>query len=179
MKNKKLLIACIGGVCLCVGVMAYFVYDASQIDEARYYRVVRLIDGDTIDVKVGWRTVTVRMLGIDTPETVDPRKPEQCYGREASDEVKKLLAGRKVRLEFNPNRERLDKYRRYLAYVYRDDGLFVNTFLLENGYAREYTFGKAYSKQQEFRMLEKSAHKDKAGLWGACEDYQARKSNQL
>jgi micrococcal nuclease len=117
---------------------------------------------------VGHHEITVRMLGIDTPETVDPRKPEQCYGKEASNKTKELLTGKMVRLKLNPDREEKDKYGRYLAFVYSGE-VFLNEFLLEEGYAREYTFGKPYMFQKEFREVEGMAKEAKRGLWGVCE----------
>lgn len=173
MKYKRWVVAVSTAACLSLGTYGWVAH-ANEIREGQYYKVDRVLDGDTFDIKVGFRKITVRMLGIDTPETVDPRKPEQCYGHEASDETKSLLVGHTVRLEFNPNRERLDKYRRYLAYVYRDDGIFLNEFLLKEGFAREYTFGKPYLKQKEFRGLEKAARAAKSGLWGVCGDYKPK-----
>lgn len=109
------------------------------------------------------------MLGINTPETVDPRKKVQCYGPEASADTKSLLKHQKVRLTFSPDREMRDKYGRYLAYVYREDGMFVNEFLLENGFAKEYTVGKPYDLQSEFRAIEAKARQDRVGLWTVCQ----------
>jgi micrococcal nuclease len=173
MRNKKLAAFVAGGVCLLVLVVfAYFelarVGEVS-IDETKYYPVSYVVDGDTFKAMIGSREITVRVLGINTPETVDPRKPVECYGLEASAEMKSLIAGRTVRLVFNPNRERQDKYGRYLLYVYRDDGLFVNDFLIKEGYAREYTVGTPYSFQSEFRADEQAAKIVQKGLWGKCE----------
>ena len=97
----------------------------------------------------------------------------QCYGPEASDEAKSLLSGHSVRLEFNPNREHRDKYGRYLLYAYRDDGLFLNEFMVKEGFAREYTFGSPYSLQASFRKAEKDAQAAKKGLWGKCDTSKA------
>ena len=154
---------------LCLGY--YFVRAATiiSIDQSRLYPVTYVTDGDTFKVKIGSHEITIRMLGINTPETVDPRKPVECYGKEASDETKSLLSGRLVRLKLNPNREEKDKYGRYLAYVYRDDELFVNESLLQNGYAREYTFGTSYMFQKEFRDIEGTAKEKGRGLWESCE----------
>ncbi len=139
-----------------------------KIDQEAYYPVTHVLDGDTFKVKIGKKEITVRMLGIDTPETVDPRKPSQCYGNEASNETKKLLASTTVQLMLNPKREVLDKYGRYLAYVYLSNGILFNEYLLKNGFAREYTYGKAYSMQKEFKAVESDARKKKMGLWGRC-----------
>ena len=140
------------------------------LDQTKYYPVTYVVDGDTFKVQTDKKVITVRMLGINTPETVDPRKPQECYGPEASHETKTLLTGMRVKLSLNPKREVTDKYGRYLAYVYREDGLFINEFLLEKGFAREYTVGKPYSFQKEFKNMESLSQKEKRGLWGVCED---------
>jgi micrococcal nuclease len=153
------------------GALGYYIVHAAttvSIDENTPYLVTHVMDGDTFMVKVGRHEVTVRMLGIDTPETVDPRKTVQCYGKEASDHSKYVLSGKNVQLKLNPDRKEKDKYGRYLAYVYLGEK-FVNESLLEDGFAREYTFGKPYMYQKEFRELEKVAKEEKRGMWGACD----------
>lgn len=140
----------------------------SVIDPKKIYEVTDIIDGDTFKVMNGDRELTVRMLGINTPETVDPRKAPECYGKEASDETKELLKGGEVRLELNPNREKYDIYGRILAYVYLPSGLFVNEYLVRNGYAREYTVGSPYEYQKQFRSDEKYAETHNIGLWLHC-----------
>ncbi len=169
MKYKKIVTIAIVACVLCAGIY-YIVYSATviSIDQEKLYQIVYVVDGDTFNVKIGSHEIRVRMLGIDTPEAVDPRKPVQCYGNEASDQTKELLSGRQVRLKLNPDREEKDKYGRYLAYVYRDDNLFVNEFLLENGFAREYTYGKSYMLQEEFREIENKAKTENIGLWSTC-----------
>lgn len=164
-----LIVATVLGVCLVVfgGYSIVRAVTKISIDETEYYPVTYVKDGDTFDVKIGRKVVTIRMLGIDTPETVDPGKPEQCFGKEASNETKKLLKGKSVRLKLNPNREEKDRYGRYLAFVYLDE-LMINKSLLEDGFAREYTFGKAYMFQKEFREVESQAKEYKKGLWGKC-----------
>ena len=146
-----------------------------RIDSRVLYPVSSVVDGDTFKVDIGQSNpdmsdniITVRVLGINTPETVDPRRPAQCYGPEASHEAKELLEGHSVKLVFNPDREMKDKYGRYLAYVYRDDGLFYNESMIQDGYAKEYTVGTAYSLQAQFRALQKEAKAAKRGLWAAC-----------
>ncbi|MEN9524178.1 MAG: hypothetical protein RL536_247 [Candidatus Parcubacteria bacterium] len=176
MKYKKVVTIVIVLILLCVpGYYAIYSATVITIDGNKSYHVEYVLDGDTFKVKVGSHIVTVRMLGIDTPESVDPRKQVQCYGQEASLETKNLLMGKNVRLTLNPNREEKDKYGRYLAYVYLRSGaneetdLFVNEFLLKNGYAREYTYGKTYMYQEEFKKIENDAKEAGRGLWGACE----------
>ena len=151
------------------------IYNASDIviDPNTFYEVTNVIDGDTFKVKISNgiisdKEVTVRMLGINTPETVDPRKLVECFGKEASDESKSLLTGKDVKLTLNPNREKTDKYDRLLAYVYLDGNTFVNELLVKEGYAREYTVGKAYQYQSLFKSDENQAREAGKGLWGAC-----------
>ena len=138
------------------------------LDQNAYYPVSYVVDGDTFKVRAGNREITVRLLGINTPETVDPRKPVQCFGPEASHETKSLLTGMNVQLKLNPQREVTDKYGRYLAYAYLSNGISINRLLIEQGFAREYTVGKPYSFQKQFKALELEAQQNKRGLWGAC-----------
>jgi micrococcal nuclease len=120
---------------------------------------------DTIKINMNGKTETLRLIGIDTPETVDPRKPVQCFGKEASNKAKELLSGKKVRIELDPTQGERDKYDRLLAYVYRDDGLFYNKYMIEQGYAHEYTYNTPYKYQAEFKAAQKSAQANQAGLW--------------
>ncbi len=169
---RKIYIAALGGIFVLLG--AGYAWSravasgSSVLEENALYDVAYVVDGDTFAVKAGSKQIRVRVLGVNAPETVDPRRPVGCYGPEASAEAHALLDGRSVRFGFSPARELTDKYGRYLAYVYRDDGLFVNEALLRGGYAREYTVGRPYSMQKEFRALESEARMKKAGLWSAC-----------
>ncbi len=178
MKDKRIVIASVALIAvIAVILVGYTVTSGTSrksfklitIDPNAHYKVASVIDGDTFQADINGKVITVRVLGIDTPETVDPRKPVECYGKEASDEAKELLTGREVRLEANPDRERTDKYHRYLLYVYRDDGLFYNRFMIEHGFAHEYTFShEAYQFQSEFRKTESVARTSGTGLWKAC-----------
>ncbi len=127
--------------------------------------VISVVDGDTIKVLIEGKTTTLRLIGIDTAETVDPRKPVQCFGEEASKKAKELLTGRKVRIEQDSSQGELDKYGRLLAYVYRDDGLFYNEYMVKQGYAHEYTYNTPYKYQTEFKADQKYAQDNKLGLW--------------
>lgn len=135
-----------------------------------YHSVTSVVDGDTIKVNINGTVETLRLIGMDTPETVDPRKPVQCFGKEASNKAKELLIGTKVRLEKDPTQGELDKYGRTLAYVYREDGLFYNKYMIEQGYAHEYTYNTPYKYQAEFKAAQKSAQENLRGLWspGTC-----------
>lgn len=130
-----------------------------------YYSVSSVVDGDTIKVNIEGTVTTLRLIGMDTPETVDPRKPVQCFGKEASNKAKELLTGKKVRVEKDSTQGDLDKYGRTLAYVYREDGLFYNKYMIEQGYAHEYTYSTPYKYQSEFKTAQKSAQTNLMGLW--------------
>ena len=129
--------------------------------------VVNVIDGDTIDVRVGRSTTRIRLLGIDTPETKDPRKPVQCFGPEASRRTAELLPkGTIVHLE--SDREPHDVFGRTLAYVHRSDGLFVNLSLVTDGYADVLTIAPNGSHSAEFGAAAAAAKAAAKGLWAAC-----------
>jgi micrococcal nuclease len=131
--------------------------------------VVRAVDGDTIIVRSGRRIEDVRLLGIDTPETVDPRRPVGCYGPEASAFTKHLVTGRTVTLRYD--RELHDRYGRFLAYVWLTGprAVFVNAELVRRGYARSYPFPPNTAHAALFAALERSAAVTGKGLWHACE----------
>ena len=131
------------------------------------YTVIKVVDGDTVTLSIKGVSETIRLIGVDTPETVDPRKTVQCFGREASDKTKSLLTGRKVTIEKDPTQGDRDRYGRLLAYVYRDDGLFVNKYLVEYGYGHEYTYHVPYKYQTEFKVAQKTAESRQRGLWAA------------
>lgn len=134
-------------------------------DQSPLYSVVSVVDGDTIKLNIDGTTKTIRLIGMDTPETVDPRKPVQCFGKEASNKAKELLVGRSVRIEVDASQDTLDKYGRMLGYVFRDDGLFYNKYMIEQGFAHEYTYNIPYKYQSEFKAVEKLARENQRGLW--------------
>lgn len=138
---------------------------STQAQKSDLVKVVSVVDGDTIKVLIDGTTKTVRLIGIDTPETVDPRKPVQCFGKEASDKTKTILSGKMVRLESDPTQGDLDKYQRLLRYVYLDDGTFFNKLLIQQGYAHEYTYEIPYEYQAKFKIAERTAREAQLGLW--------------
>ena len=127
-------------------------------------RVARVIDGDTIELVGGER---VRYIGIDTPETVDPRKPVMCFGHEASARNKELVEGKEVRLVKDITDR--DKYGRLLRYVYVGD-LFINDALVREGYAHVYTYPPDVAMNERFLAAEREAREAGKGLWSACKD---------
>lgn len=134
------------------------------------YQVVKVIDGDTISVKIDGKIEAVRLIGIDSPESVDPRKPVQCFGKEASDKAREILIGKKVSLEYDPTQGEKDKYKRLLRYVFLEDGQNFNKLMIESGYAHEYTYKTSYKYQKDFKLGEVGARERRLGLWGddAC-----------
>lgn len=126
-------------------------------------KVTRIIDGDTIEIEGGER---VRYIGIDTPETVDPRKTVQCFGVEASKKNKELMEGKTVRLEKDITDR--DKYKRLLRYVWLGDTL-VNLALVQAGFAHSYSYPPDIKHQDKFFVAEKQAREAKFGLWGGCD----------
>ncbi len=129
------------------------------------YCVVHVVDGDTIDLNMGGKSVRVRLLGINTPETVDPRRPVECFGKEASNKAKEILSGKWVSVESDPSQDAYDKYGRKLLYVYTADGTLFNEQMIAEGYAYEYTYRYPYKFQQEFKTAEHDARTHERGLW--------------
>ncbi len=139
--------------------------DSSQSAALNTYTVVRVIDGDTIEVRINDVNTKIRLIGIDTPETVDPRKPVQCFGREASKRTSDLLLGKVVVLEDDKTQGDKDKYDRLLRYVFLSDGTNVNKSLIEEGYAYEYTYDLPYKYQVGFKQAQVDAREGNRGLW--------------
>lgn len=140
--------------------------DAESLPAELEARVVDIVDGDTIKVELpGGEIESVRYIGIDTPESVHPGEPVQCYAKRASRVNERLVAGRVVSLRFDA--ERRDRYGRLLAYVHRD-GTFVNALLVRRGLARTLTISPNDSLAPLFERLEAAAGRAGRGLWGAC-----------
>ncbi|MBU3925078.1 thermonuclease family protein [Patescibacteria group bacterium] len=139
--------------------------------QADLYKVVKVVDGDTIAVDIAGKTKTIRLIGINTPETVDPRKPVECFGKEASNKAKEILTGKSVRLEADITQGERDKYGRLLRYAFLEDGTNFNKMMISEGFAYEYTYGTPYKYQDEFNQAEKEAMDAQKGLWapGACD----------
>jgi micrococcal nuclease len=130
--------------------------------------VVHVNDGDTIVVgEPDGSSKTVRLIGVDTPETVDPRKVVQCGGKEASDHTKAVMKNAKVRLAPDPDDSDTDKYGRLLRYVYLEDGTLYNEQLIQQGYGFAYTiFG--FSRLDQFKADQRTAQAAGRGIWSEC-----------
>lgn len=123
--------------------------------------VVRVIDGDTIELDQGEH---IRLIGVDAPESLDRRKPVQCFSRESAAFLRKLLKKKRVRLLYGDTRK--DRYGRTLAYVYLKNGTHVNEMLVKKGYAFAYV-RYPFPFQDDFVRLEREARTRRKGLWGA------------
>lgn len=134
------------------------------------YSVTKVIDGDTIEVSISGEKFKVRFIGIDTPETVDPRRPVMCYGKKASNETKRLLEGKRVILTKDVSDT--DKYNRLLRYVYlpidNENKLFVNDYLIRQGFAKSLTYPPDIKYNERFLEAERQARENLRGLWGEC-----------
>lgn len=129
--------------------------------------VTKVIDGDTIEIESGQK---IRFVGIDTPETVDPRRPVGCFGKEASNEVKKLLTGKEIIMQKDISDT--DKYNRLLRYIYlpleNEQTLFVNDYLVREGFAKVYTYPPDVKFNEQFLEAERQARQNQRGLWKSC-----------
>ncbi|MDH3295847.1 MAG: thermonuclease family protein [Acidimicrobiia bacterium] len=133
------------------------------------FRVVEVIDGDTIELAVGDTVERVRLLGIDAPESVHPTVPEQCFGRESSAALRSLLPpGTEV--EVFRDRQLRDHYGRLLLYLYRsEDGLNINHHLVASGLAATSFYEPNTHLQAELTRAERQAQRDRVGLWASCD----------
>ncbi len=140
-----------------------------SVNAQETFKVLKVVDGDTIAVDVRSRKETVRLLSIDTPESVDPRKPVQCFAKEATNKMKGFVEGKSVILIDDSTQGNRDKYQRLLRYVYLPDSArtFVNGEMIKQGYA--FSFREYPTKMlDKFNSLEKYAREHSLGLWGSC-----------
>src|SRR3989344_1426445 len=165
---------------LTVFFLFFFVLNTQSYAEISTFKVLKIVDGDTIQVDVRGNKETVRLLGIDTPETVDPRKSVQCFGKSASDKMKALVGGKSVILVDEGTHGNRDKYKRLLRYVYLPDSVktFVNGEMVKQGYAFSY---RQYPTKNldRFNIWEKYAREHSLGLWGSCPINQPTKNTQI
>jgi endonuclease YncB( thermonuclease family) len=131
------------------------------------YSVTEFYDGDTIAVTMNGKQEKVRFIGVDTPETHDPRKVVQCYGKAASEFTKQIIGLQAVRLESDPQNTNRDRYNRLLRYIYLPNGTLVNAEIIKQGYGFAYT-GFPFSKMDEFKQYQTDATNQKRGLWNSC-----------
>ena len=130
-----------------------------------------MVDGDTVRVSIDGREEPVRLIGINTPESVDPRRPVECLGKEASAKAAEMLTpGVMVQIEADPTQDTRDRFGRLLLYVWMPDGRMFNEAMIQAGYATEYTYQTPYRYQAQFKAAQNAATAAKNGLWApdAC-----------
>lgn len=125
-----------------------------QEEGAQTYQIVNVVGGDTLDINIDGQKTRTRVIGIDTSETVDPRKAVQCFGIEASNKAKEILTGQYVTIESDSSQADKDKYGRLLRYITFPDGTDYGLFMIGNGFAHEYTYNIPYEKQSDYKQAE-------------------------
>ncbi|MFA6017283.1 MAG: thermonuclease family protein [Patescibacteria group bacterium] len=138
--------------------------------EKQKVKVIRIVDGDTIEIEGNKK---VRYIGINTPELHDPRKPIECFGQAASDENKRLVEGKEIYIQKDVSE--VDKYKRLLRYIWiadpltaSDEAIFVNDYLIRQGFAQVSTYPPDVKYQDQFLEAQKEAQENKRGLWNKC-----------
>jgi endonuclease YncB( thermonuclease family) len=155
-----------------VSVFVLFIFLCISVDAAtERYELYKVVDGDTIKIRYNGTIESVRIIGINTPET--NTNPDECFGSEATKKTKSLINEKFVDIEFDDTQGRRDKYDRLLAYVFVN-GLDVGKELLSFGYAREYTYNKQYKYSNEYKIVESNAKTQALGLWSACLGYKPK-----
>lgn len=153
--------------------LGWFDHAVQQAEQAQpgLYAVDHFVDGDTIAVKMGNKVESIRMIGVDTPETHKPNAPVQCYGPAAAQYTKTLIGTGKVRLEADERSTNRDRYNRLLRYVYLPDGRLLEAELIKNGYGFAYV-DFPFTKSADFTKYQTEAKTASKGLWGNCAPYQ-------
>jgi len=132
------------------------------------YTIVKIIDGDTLIAYRDDQETTIRLLGINAPESSGPYRREECFGQESTEYLSSLLPiGALVDIQTDPSQDTYDKYKRLLGYVFLGK-MNINEELVADGYAYEYTYRKPYRYQDVFRAAENEARSQNKGLWGIC-----------
>lgn len=121
----------------CLTLLVILLLLSGKVVAQDFYLCTRVIDGDTIVAEIDGKHEKIRLIGVDTPETVHPSKPVEYFSKEASEFTKRMVEGKQVRLEFDWQKR--DKYGRLLAYIFLIDGVFVNAEIVKQGYGHAYT----------------------------------------
>lgn len=171
--RKKLITLGLGLIGLAIGALQQHnivapIATLAEKNQPGLYSVVEFTDGDTITVNMDGTKEKVRFIGVDTPETHDPRKAVQCFGLAAATFTKTIIGTNKVRLEADPQHTNRDRYSRLLRYVYLPDGRLVNAEIIKQGYGFAYT-SFPFEKLEEFKHYQIEAQAKKLGLWGSCQ----------
>ncbi len=145
--------------------------DAAGASAGPLYAVAGVVDGDTINVRIGGAKHTIRIIGVDTPELHKPGYAEQCYAQRAASRMQSLVQSKQVRLQADGSQADVDQYGRLLRHVLLPDGTSVALMLIREGLGREYTFDRPYNGQRAYRAAEATAKAAGTGLWRACGGY--------
>jgi len=130
------------------------------------YKILDVVDGDTVKINYEGKKISVRILGINTPEKKNPFRPQECFGTEASKKAKEILWGKKVSIETDDNKSKFDKFGRLLGYVNIEGGGDFGEKMIRDGYAYEYTYhGRKYKNQKKYKEAQKYAEENELGLW--------------
>lgn len=127
-----------------------------------WYEVTQVVDGDTVKARVDGKVESIRIIGIDSPESTSST---ECFGAESSAKAKEFLGGKWIQLEKDDSQGDRDKYGRLLRYVWFDEGTDFGRRMIEEGYAHEYTYSKPYNKQAQYKETEQAAKNAHMGLW--------------
>ena len=169
-KTKRVLLTAIIALLGAIGSQAGWFDTPQKVlqqNQLGYYQVTRFDDGDTIEINMNGSKEKIRFIGVDTPETHDPRKAVQCFGKAAAEFTKQLIGNSGVRLESDPLSSNRDRYKRLLRYVYLPEGKLVNLELIAQGYGFAYT-GFPFTKSDEFVAAQSAARDNNLGLWKEC-----------
>ncbi len=147
-----------------INLVIFFNSNFFNIYELSETKVIRIIDGDTFEIYLNRKIEKVRLLGINSPESVNPNKKLECFGLESSEKLKTILENKIIKLEADETQDNRDRYGRLLRYVFLDE-ININKKLIEEGYGFEYTYKKPYKYQKEFEIAEKIAKENNQGLW--------------
>lgn len=139
-------------------------------DWSESYDVTDIVDGDTIKVLIGSQKETIRIIGLNTPETVDPRRPVECFGKEASQYGGGILHNKKITLVVDSTQGDRDRYGRLLRHVFLEDGTNYAEKMIRDGYGYEYTYKVPHAYQEIYRDAQDNARQAGRGLWNeqAC-----------
>lgn len=136
--------------------------------DGRTWPVLRVVDGDTVHVRYRGRDITIRIIGIDTAETVSPTVPDECGGPAASRMAHRILDGQRVRVIFDPSQGRHDKYGRTLAYLEVPGVGDYGQAMIRKGLAAEYTYDTPYARRATYQRAQDAARAAQRGTWGHC-----------
>jgi micrococcal nuclease len=138
--------------------------ETTEVKEIANYEVIKVVDGDTVSINIDAGKETLRLIGIDTPETVHPTKPVECFGIEASNKAKELLEDKIISIEHDSSQGKIDKYGRTLAYVILPDGRNFNEIMIKEGYAYEYTYNEKYKTKTIQKQRRRKKKKKKTAI---------------